>query len=134
MISISLLCKGQNKGTRKENCHGNYIPSGEGLSAAELTSTADASNGQVRPPAFAVSKRVSPAFYASLLLSGKIDEHLAEVENAAQAMMDSIMSRLKKERGITEELKANDQMQWVAEMENVRMGAEETVMNDLIWL
>lgn len=49
-------------------------------------------------------------------------------------MMDSIMSRLKKERGITEELKANDQMRWVAEMENVRMGAEETVMNDLIWL
>ena len=58
LISISLLCKGQNKGTRKENCHGNYIPSGEGLSAAELTSTADASNGQVRPPAFAVSERV----------------------------------------------------------------------------
>ena len=48
--------------------------------------------------------------------------------------MDSIMSRLKKERGITEELKANDQMQWVAEMENVRMDEEETVMNDLIWL
>ena len=79
-------------------------------------------------------KEYRPAFYASLLLSGKIDEHLAEVENASQAMMDSIMSRLKKERGITEELKANDQMQWVAEMENVRMGAEETVMNDLIWL
>jgi len=46
--------------------------------------------------------------------------------------METIINRLKRERGITEELKATDQMRWVAEMESIRASAEEAVLNDLI--
>lgn len=78
-------------------------------------------------------KEHQPALYTSLLFSGKLDEHLSEVEASAQAMMKSITNRLKQERGNTEELKATDQMRWVAEMESIRASAEETVQKDLIW-
>ena len=73
------------------------------------------------------------ALYTSLLFSGKLDEHLSEIETSAQAMMETIISRLKQECGITETLKAIDQMRWVAEMENIRASAEETMLSDLIY-
>lgn len=78
-------------------------------------------------------KEHRPALYTSLLFSGKLDEHLLEIETSAQAMVDSIANRLKQERGITEELKATDQLRWVAEMENIRVSAEECIQKDLIW-
>lgn len=78
-------------------------------------------------------KEHQPAQYASLLFSGKLNEHLSEIETSAQDMMESIVSRLKQERGITEELKATDQMRWVAEMESIRASAEEIVLNNLIY-
>ena len=78
-------------------------------------------------------KEHQPALYTSLLFSGKLNEHLSEIESSAQAMMESIVSRLKQERGITEELKATDQMRWVAEMNNIRASAEECIQGYLIW-
>ena len=78
-------------------------------------------------------KEHQPALYTSLLFSGKLDEYLSEVEASAQAMMKSITNRLKQERGITEELKAENQMLWVAEMESIRVSAEEIVLNNLIY-
>ena len=78
-------------------------------------------------------KEHKPTQYTSLLFSGKLDEHLSEIETSAQAMMESIVNRLKQERGITEELKATDQMRWVAETENIRVSAEECIQKDLIW-
>ena len=78
-------------------------------------------------------KEHRPAVYTSLLFSGKLDEHLSEVEASAQAMMKSITNRLKQERGITEELKATDQLRWVAEMNTIRETATEIVNHDLIF-
>ena len=78
-------------------------------------------------------KEHQPALYTSLLFSGKLNEHLSEIETSAQAMMETIVNRLKQERGITEELKATDQMRWVAEMNNIRASAEECIQKDLIW-
>jgi len=77
-------------------------------------------------------KEHQPAVYTSLLFSGKLDAHLSEIETSAQAMMEAIVSRLKQERGITEELKATNQMRWVAEMESIRASAEEIIKKDLI--
>ena len=77
-------------------------------------------------------KEHQPTLYTSLLLSGKLDEHLSGIESSAQAMMESIVSRLKQERGITETLKATDQMRWVAEMESIQASAEEIILNDLV--
>ena len=78
-------------------------------------------------------KEHQPALYTSLLFSGKLNEHLSEIETSAQEMMESIVSRLKQERGITETLKATDQMRWVAEMESIQASAEEIVLNNLIY-
>jgi len=77
-------------------------------------------------------KEHHPALYTSLLFSGKLGEHKLEIEASAQAMMETIVSRLKTECGITEELKATDQMRWVAEMESIWVSAEEEVQQDLI--
>ena len=78
-------------------------------------------------------KEHQPAQYASLLFSGKLNEHLSKIETSAQDMMESIISRLKQERGITETLKATDQMRWVAEMNNIRASAEEIVLAKIIY-
>ena len=78
-------------------------------------------------------KEHQPAQYASLLFSGKLNEHLSEIETSAQDMMESIISRLKQERGITETLKATDQMRWVAEMESIQASAEEIVLAEIIY-
>ena len=78
-------------------------------------------------------KEHQPAQYASLLFSGKLNEHLSEIENSAQTMMETIVSRLKQERGITETLKATDQMLWVAEMESIQASAEEIVLAEIIY-
>ena len=78
-------------------------------------------------------KEHQPALYTSLLFSGKLNEHLSEIENSAQTMMETIVSRLKQERGITETLKAENQMLWVEEMESIRANAEECIQKDLIW-
>ena len=78
-------------------------------------------------------KEYQPALYTSLLFSGKLNEHLSEVEASAQTMMEIIVNRLKQERGITEEMKANNQMRWVAEMESIRASAEESIQKDLIY-
>ena len=78
-------------------------------------------------------KEHRPALYTSLLLSDKLNDHLTETENSGQTMVDTIVSRLKQESGITETLKATDQLRWVAEMDNIRASAEEAVLNDLIY-
>ena len=78
-------------------------------------------------------KEHQPALYTSLLFSGKLDEHLSEIEISAQDMMEVIVNKLKQERGITETLKATDQMRWVAEMENIRASAEEIVLAEIIY-
>ena len=78
-------------------------------------------------------KEYQPTLYTSLLFSGKLDEHLSEIENSAQTMMETIVSRLKQECGITEELKAVDQMRWMAEMGSIRASAEEIVLAEIIY-
>jgi len=47
--------------------------------------------------------------------------------------METIINRLKRERGITEELKATDQMRWVAEMESIRASADEATLNNIVY-
>ena len=71
--------------------------------------------------------------YTNLLTSGKLNQHLMEIEQTARSRMEQIMSQMAKEAGVTEDLKASDQMKWVGLMNNLRNAAEETVLNDLIY-
>ena len=71
--------------------------------------------------------------YTNLLTSGKLNSHLAEIQQTAQRRMEQIVAQMAKAQGVTEELKASDQMKWVGLMNNLQNAAEETVLAELIY-
>lgn len=71
--------------------------------------------------------------YTNLLTSGKLQEHLAEVKKAAQNRMELLTRQMAKAQGVTEELRANHQMEWVGRMNNIRSAAEEIIRYELIY-
>ena len=70
--------------------------------------------------------------YTNLLTSGKLNSHL-EIQQTAQRRMEQIVAQMAKNQGVTEELKASDQMKWVQMMSNLQNAAEETVLAELIY-
>ncbi len=76
-------------------------------------------------------KEHHPGRYSYLLLSGKLYPHLLEIDEAAQNYLDTMFPRMA--AGVTEELKASDQMEWVDRMNMIRAQVEETIRADLIY-
>lgn len=72
--------------------------------------------------------------YIRLLMNGKINEYLHAVDEECYDRMELLIEQMKDGAGITEELKASDQMKWVGLMNNVRSSAEEIVMIELIYV
>ena len=73
------------------------------------------------------------ALYSSWTLTGELDKHLAQVDQQAQERCDQIVVEFSVQRGITEKLKAEDQLRWVQEMNSARASAEEMVLNEFIY-
>lgn len=71
--------------------------------------------------------------YTGMLLSGKLNGHLEEIDRTANEMMNRLTAELAKAQGVTESLKASNQMKWVGLMNNIRHQAEEIVMTELIY-
>ena len=71
--------------------------------------------------------------YTGMLLTEKMDAHLKEIGESAQEMFDRLVEQMKKDEGVTEKLKAENQMEWVGRMNSIRSRAEEIVLNDLIY-
>lgn len=71
--------------------------------------------------------------YSTMLLGGRLDEHLYEIDAAAQKRMDQLTRQMAETTGITEELKARDPMHWVCEMNAIKAQAEEMVFEELIY-
>ena len=71
--------------------------------------------------------------YTNLLTSGRLSSHLAEIQQTAQRRMEEIVAQMAKAEGVTEKLKARDQMKWVQMMNNLQNAAEETVLAELIY-
>ena len=71
--------------------------------------------------------------YTNLLTSGKLNSHLAEIQQTAQRRMEQMVAQMAKENGVTEELKERDQMKWVCMMNNLQNAAEEVVLAELIY-
>lgn len=69
---------------------------------------------------------------SSLILTGKLTDHLLEIDQTARRQVERIIKQMAQAQGITEELKANDQMRWVGLMNNIKHAAEESVIQDLI--
>ena len=71
--------------------------------------------------------------YTNLLTSGKLNSHLAEIQQTAQRRMEQIVAQMAKNQGVTEELKEKAPMQWVGLMNNIRNQAEEVILTELIY-
>ena len=70
--------------------------------------------------------------YTGMLLSGKLNTHLEEIDRSANEMFDLLVKQYAAREGVTEQLKAEDQMEWVRQMNSIREHAEETVASELI--
>ena len=73
------------------------------------------------------------AYYTTLLFDSKLVAHLNEVDDAANAQMELVTKQMAKSQGVTEVLKAQDQMAWVGAMNNIRNAAEEIVLCEVIY-
>ena len=72
-------------------------------------------------------------WYSSLLLTGKLDAHLAEIDHSCNERIELIMNQLARREGVTEVLKAANQVEWVRRMNSIRARAEEIVSSELIY-
>ena len=71
--------------------------------------------------------------YASPLLTGKLWKHLADIDAACHEHMDFLIPAMAKQEGVTESLKASDQMEWVGRMNNIYNRVEEIVLWELVY-
>ena len=78
-------------------------------------------------------KQEHPARYSSLILTGKLWTYLADMNEQAEERLDLIMEQMKAAEGVTEELKARNQLEWVGRMNNIRNRAEEIINSELIY-
>jgi len=73
------------------------------------------------------------AYYTGMLLSGRLNAHLEKIDQEATEMVEQLTVQMAQEQGVTEELKANDQMKWVGLMNNIRAAAEEVALTELVY-
>ena len=71
--------------------------------------------------------------YINLLTSGKLSKHLADIDNRAEDMFSRLVKQMVERDGVTEQLKVDNPMVWVARMNNIRSRATEIVNNDMIY-
>ena len=78
-------------------------------------------------------KEHHPALYSSMLLTGRLDQHLAEIDRSCEEQLEHIIQQMTKQEGVTEVLKAADQMDWVCRMNSIGSRVEKIVMNELVY-
>ena len=71
--------------------------------------------------------------YYNLLTSGKLYEHLAEIDTSACNMAEYLIKEMARKQGVTEQLKAEDMMRWVGLMNNIGACVDEIVLNDIVY-
>ena len=77
-------------------------------------------------------KDYRPVLFTTLLLSGELYPHLTEINRACVEQMNLLTRQMAAQEGVTEPLKASDQMEWVARMNSIRNRAEEIVLDEFI--
>ena len=70
--------------------------------------------------------------FSTMILDGTLISHLLEIQNSAEEMLDRLIEEMKISEGVTEELKASNQLLWVQRMNNIRSRAEEIVIQEII--
>ena len=70
--------------------------------------------------------------YSGMLMTGTLNAHLEEIDRAAEELIELLMAQMAEREGVTEQLKAEDQMAWVQRMNSIRTRAEEIILAELI--
>ena len=78
-------------------------------------------------------KEHRPALYSTMLLSGTLNRHLAETDQICSERMERMVAQMAEHEGVTEALKASEQMEWVGRMNNIRSRAEEIVLAEVVY-
>ena len=71
--------------------------------------------------------------YFNLLVSGKLNEHLGEIDTSVWNMAEYLTKEMAKRQGVTEQLKATDMIRWIGMMNNIRSCVDEIVLNDIVY-
>ena len=77
-------------------------------------------------------KEQHPSLYQRLILNGTMGRHLAYADGRATAMLESLITQMVKQEGVTEQLKVEQPIEWVGRMNNIRSRAEEIIMEEVI--
>lgn len=72
--------------------------------------------------------------YANLLTSGKLNDYLADIDRQAEEMFERLVKQMAESEGVTEQLKAADQMEWVRQMNSIRNRVTEIVNSEIIFI
>ena len=117
-----------------EKMGGTYTLGADGIYYPNLVSTDEKPHyGKYGMMRKTYLKEYRPAMYSLYMLEDRLTEHLNTVDDEAQARMDILVRQMMERQGITEELKACDQMEWVRAVNGIRNMAEEIVLNELIY-
>ena len=118
-----------------EKMGGTYTLGADGIYYPNLVSTDEEAHygkyGMLRKPYL---KEHRPAMYSLYMLEDRLTEHLNAVDDETQEKMDILVSQMMEKQGITEELKARDQMEWVRLVNGIRNMAEEIVLKELVYI
>lgn len=109
------------------NHEGFYLP---GLTLPRREEASFGRYGRLRLKYLKEHRRV---LYVNLLTSGELTQHLNEIDRQAREMLELLVKQMAQEQGITEQMKAEDQMAWVGAMNNIRSVAEEVVMREVVF-
>ena len=74
------------------------------------------------------------ARYQYMLLTGKLNEHLNQIDQEVREQVETLMEQMIEKQGVTEELKAQDQMKWVRLMNNIKVSAEEIILKNTVYV
>ena len=74
------------------------------------------------------------ARYQYLLLTGKLNEHLNQTDQEAREQVEMLMKQMAEKKGVTEELKVQDQMKWGGLMNNIKVSAEEIILKNMVYV
>lgn len=101
--------------------------------SVDMEGSAAENGNEVRTHAEKFLQECRPELYKSLFSRMHLDSHLKEIQKQAEMRLEFLITRQKRLEGVTEEMKATDQLQWVGMMNNIKASAEEIILNELIY-
>ena len=118
-----------------EKMGGTYTLGADGIYYPNLVSTDEKPHyGKYGMMRTTYLKEHRPAKYSLYMLEDRLTSHLNMVDDEAQDRMETLVSQMMDKQGITDELKARDQMAWVGAVNNIRNAAEEIVLKELVYI